>query len=132
MVNFNLNLGTIWLYALPLALTQTWLLRLDIRTRWVWLVLQMLALTVCLSVIPLWLDSCFGVLSGALFLLPFVVLTSVLLWGFFGFLGLAVHWLERRAPQGSIRDLKRKLIVSLLASTAVWLLLPLVSRFFPL
>jgi hypothetical protein len=139
LVNFNLNtfaflrgLGTIWLYALPLALTQTWLLGLAVRARWAWLGLQWLSLTVCLSVIPLWLGLCFGVLSGWLALLPFVALIGVLLWGFFGFLGLAVHWLERRVLQGSIRNPKRQLVVSLLASTAVWWLLPLMGQFFPL
>ncbi|PSB33247.1 hypothetical protein [Stenomitos frigidus] len=138
MVNFSLNLfdlgglGPIWLYALPLALTQTWLLGLDVRTRWVWLGLQMLSLTVCLSLIPLLIGLCFGVLSGWLVMLPFAALIGVLLWGFFGFLGLAVQWLERRALQGRIHALKRKLVVSLLASTAVWWLLPLIGRFFPL
>ena len=125
LVNFSLNLfdlrglGIIWLYALPLALTQTWLLRLDRRTRWVWLGLQLLSLTVCLSLIPLLIGLCFGVLSGWLVMLPLAALIGVLLWGFFGFLGFAAQWLESRSLQGRMHALKRKLVVSLLASTAL-------------
>lgn len=138
MGNFSLSTaavltgwGLLCLYVFPLVLTQTWLLRLDRRTRWFWVGLQLLLLFVCLGLLPLVPVLCFAVLLGAPFILPFAALVGGLLCATFFLWQRAVPWFAQHAFQGCIPNLKQRLGLSLLGSALVWWQLPLVSSFFP-